>query len=143
MHGHPLEMFRALQIHPTQITCDTFSPHYDPRGGEDRNLSIIDGEKFNFVFTPMIEETMISSWVNTAHIWLLKNVGIVLLYEITSKESFLHLESICGRLLALRISPGDTSAQADKVNQSATDEVVDGSLAAITVGTKSDLEPER
>lgn len=96
-----------------------------------------------FVFTPIIEETMMSYWVNNGNIWSLKNIGIILLYDITSKESFIHLENICGRLLALRISSGGTSAQADKVNQSATDKGVNDSLAAIMVGAKSDLESGR
>lgn len=86
---------------------------------------------------------MMSSWMKNGNIWSSKNIGIILIYEITSKESFLHLESICGRLLALEVSSGDTSAQADKVNQSATDKGVDRTLAAVMVGTKSDLEAGR
>ena len=95
------------------------------------------------MFTPIIEEMMMSSWMKNGIIWSSKFIGIILLYDITSKESFLHLESICVRLLALRLNSGDTSAQADKVNQPAIDDSVNGTLVATMVGTKSDSDSER
>lgn len=125
------------------MACDAFWPDYDPTGGEYRRLEVIEGEKCMVVFNPITEETMMAYWVKDGDIWSSDNIGIVLLYDITSQESFMDLERICGRLLALRTTSGDMSSQADKVNQSATDNGITGMLAAIIVGTKSDLESER
>ena len=117
-----------------------FIEGYDPTGPEYRKYVIIDGQECVMEIDPIDEAGLSRMPVEQ---WSSRSLGIVLLFDVTSTESFSLLNEIHERVLAVRARSRSQAARGGQIGAFATSRDPNGVLPLIVVGNKSDLVEKR